>query len=97
MVVGYGNRRDIANDFSEVSAELKPISVMPVVVINLVAGKKQKVRVELFNIFNDICFRYIAAVAGINRIARECRHDNCLLIDRVFADIARIICVLALS
>ena len=97
MVVGYRDSWDIANDIHEISAELKPVGIMPVVVIDLVSGKEQKVRFQLFDIRNDICFRYVSAVSGIDWVAGESGDDNRIFIDRVFEDCACIICVLAVS
>ncbi len=38
---------------------------MPVMVIDLLYGKKQKVRFHIFIVLNDIDFGYVSAVHGI--------------------------------
>ncbi|MBA7713447.1 hypothetical protein ES703_122450 [subsurface metagenome] len=70
---------------------------MPVMVIDLVSGKKQKVRFQLLDVRNDIGFRYVSAVLRIDRVARKCSHDDCIFIDRILADNTRIICAPTVS
>ena len=83
VVVGDGDRGRVADDLAEVAAELQPVGVVPVVVVDLVAGEEQQVGLDPLEVLDDVGLGDVAAVARIDRVAGEGGHDDLVLVDRV--------------
>ena len=54
-------------------------------VVDLIAGEKQEIRVQLFDILDKVCPGNIAAVTHVDRIAGKGCHDDFVLVDRIAA------------
>ncbi len=86
VVVRNRHRRRIADHVAEVAAEFKPIGIVPVVVVDLIAGEEQQVGFDALKILHDIGPRDVAPVAGVDRIAGERGDHNLRLVERVPPD-----------
>jgi len=82
MVVWNRDHRSILHDLAKLKAELQPTGCVLSVVIGLVAGEEQDVRILLLEIFNN-------AGPGSGRaggIAGKVADDNHVLVDRILAN-----------
>ena len=86
VVVGDRDRGRVADHVAEVAAELQPVGIVPVVVVDLVAGEEQQVGLDPLEVLDDVALGDVAAVARIDRVARERGHHDLVLVDRVAAD-----------
>ena len=83
MIVGQTNGRTVFNDLAKITAELQPGGVVLKVVVDLVTGEKQHIGIDPFNVIDDVLPRDVAAVRGIDGIARKPRHNQFILIGGV--------------
>ena len=89
VVVRDGHCGDVADDVTEIPAEAQPVGVMPFVVVDLVTGEKEQVGFNLFDVFYDVSFGDVTAMAGIDGIAGEGGDDNDVFVDGILFDGSR--------
>ncbi|MBA7716406.1 hypothetical protein ES703_125479 [subsurface metagenome] len=90
VIVRNRYRRYVANRIPKIPPELQPRRIMPVMVVHLVPGEKQKVGLYLLDVLNYVRLWYISAVRRVNRIARKSKHNNHILVHRVLFNRPRI-------
>ena len=90
VVVGNRHRRPVPGQRAKVATEFEPVGEVVVVVIDLIAGKKEQIGIDLFHVFHQICSRNIAPSIGIDRVARKGSDDNVFLFHRIFTDRASV-------
>jgi hypothetical protein len=91
VIIRNTDRGRIADNFTEIPAELQPVGQMPGMIINLITREKEKVRIDSFQVFHDIIARNIPAMGLIDGVACKSRHSDNFLIRRIFPDQAFII------
>ncbi|OQB36007.1 MAG: hypothetical protein BWY09_02080 [Candidatus Hydrogenedentes bacterium ADurb.Bin179] len=86
VVVRDGDDRPVAENRVELTAELEPVAQVMFMVIDLVAGEEQQVRVRLLDVFDDVRARDVTAVLLVDGITTEHADHNGVLLDGVATD-----------
>ncbi len=94
-IVIVGNRHDgtVFQDLTKLHPELKPAISVFGVVIRLIAGKEQEIRIKLFQVVDH----HWSGPRCARTIARQVADDNHVFVDGVFADQAFELCFLTMA
>ena len=90
MIIWQANGGTVLDNLSKVFSKFQPGCVMTFMVVNLVTGKKQDVRVNSLDIVDNVLPRNVTAVGRSNRIAGEPCDNDLILVLGVFTNGPRI-------